>query len=137
MRSQELHRLTPSPGSSVAALFPRGFARRGKAHARSRTLLNELEYSPIWQRPADGHRLQQEKLIIFVDDIVVERCYSFMILSFCSKETEKIWNLESVRRIPLAVQKIGLRKYVMLNKFIDVNDLMIPLRNRLEKNERR
>jgi proteic killer suppression protein len=56
-----------------------------------------------------------------------------MILSFRSKETEKIWNLESVRKIPLEVQKTGLRKLVMLNKSIDVNDLLIPPGNRLEK----
>lgn len=56
-----------------------------------------------------------------------------MILSFRSKETEKIWNLVSVRGIPIEVQKIGLRKLVMVNKSIDINDLLIPPGNRLEK----
>jgi len=56
-----------------------------------------------------------------------------MILSFRSKETEKIWNLVSVGRIPVEVQKIGLRKLVMLHKSMDINDLLIPPGNRLEK----
>ncbi len=56
-----------------------------------------------------------------------------MILSFRSKETEKIWNLVSVRSIPVEVQKIGLRKLVMLHKSMDINDLLIPPGNRLEK----
>jgi proteic killer suppression protein len=56
-----------------------------------------------------------------------------MICSFKAKETEKIWNLEMVRKIPLEVQKIGLRKLVMLNKSMDIADLRIPPANRLEK----
>lgn len=38
-----------------------------------------------------------------------------------------------VRKVPLAVQNIGLRKLVMLNKSIDISDLRIPPANRLEK----
>ncbi|MDA8411999.1 MAG: type II toxin-antitoxin system RelE/ParE family toxin [Treponema sp.] len=56
-----------------------------------------------------------------------------MICSFKTKETERIWNLEMVRKVPLAVQNIGLRKLVMLNKSIDISDLRIPPANRLEK----
>jgi len=56
-----------------------------------------------------------------------------MICSFNTKETEKIWNLEMVRKIPLEVQKIGLRKLVMLNKSVDISDLRIPPANRLER----
>ena len=56
-----------------------------------------------------------------------------MILSFRSKEAEKIWKLVSVRGIPAEVRKIGLRKLVMVNKSIDINDLIIPPGNRLEK----
>ena len=56
-----------------------------------------------------------------------------MIVSFRSKETERIWNLESVKKIPLEVQKIGLRKLTMLNKSMSINDLRIPPANRLER----
>jgi toxin HigB-1 len=56
-----------------------------------------------------------------------------MILSFRTKDTERIWNLEVVKKIPIEVQKAGLRKLVMLHKSIDIKDLRIPPANRLEK----
>ncbi len=56
-----------------------------------------------------------------------------MILSFGSKDTEKIWNGERVKRIPLEIQQIGRRKLRMLNNSQIVGDLMIPPSNRLEK----
>jgi len=56
-----------------------------------------------------------------------------MILSFGSKETEKIWNGERVASIPLNIQNIGRRKLRMLNNSVDLKDLRIPPSNRLEK----
>ena len=56
-----------------------------------------------------------------------------MILSFGSKETEKIWNGERVAKLPMEVQTIGRRKLRMLNNSQDVADLPIPPSNRLEK----
>ena len=56
-----------------------------------------------------------------------------MIRSFKSKETEKVWNGERSRNLPLEVQKVGRRKLRMLNNSIDINDLRIPPANRLEK----
>ena len=56
-----------------------------------------------------------------------------MITSFGSKQTEKIWNGERVKNLPLDIQNIGRRKLRMLNNSIDVADLRIPPSNRLEK----
>ncbi|MEX2595682.1 MAG: type II toxin-antitoxin system RelE/ParE family toxin [Salibacteraceae bacterium] len=56
-----------------------------------------------------------------------------MIKSFGSKETEKIWNGERVKKLPLEVQKIGRRKLRMINNSVDIDDLRIPPSNRLEK----
>ena len=56
-----------------------------------------------------------------------------MIVSFGSKDTEKIWQGERVRQIPLEIQNIGRRKLRMLNNSIDLKDLTIPPSNRLEK----
>lgn len=56
-----------------------------------------------------------------------------MIVSFGSKETEKIWNGERVAKLPLEVQNIGRRKLRMLNNSINIQDIMIPPSNRLEK----
>ena len=56
-----------------------------------------------------------------------------MIISFGSKDTEKIWEGERVKRIPLTVQEVGRRKLRMLNNAQDISDLRIPPANRLEK----
>lgn len=56
-----------------------------------------------------------------------------MIISFGSKETEKIWQGQRVSKIPLAVQEVGRRKLRMINNAVDLADLRIPPANRLEK----
>ncbi len=56
-----------------------------------------------------------------------------MILSFGSKETEKIWDGERVRKIPFEIQSIGRRKLRMLNNSQSLLDLRIPPSNKLEK----
>ena len=56
-----------------------------------------------------------------------------MIISFGSKETNKIWFGERVKRIPMEIQNVGRRKLRMINNSQDVTDLRIPPSNRLEK----
>ena len=56
-----------------------------------------------------------------------------MILTFGSKETEKVWHGERVKKWPLEIQTIGRRKLRMLNNSQNMADLRIPLSNRLEK----
>ncbi len=56
-----------------------------------------------------------------------------MIISFGSKETEKIWNGERVAKLPMEIQTIGRRKLRMLNNSQNIADLRIPPSNRLEK----
>jgi proteic killer suppression protein len=56
-----------------------------------------------------------------------------MIVSFGSSETEKVWNGERVKKLPVEIQEIGRRKLRMLNNSIDLTDLRIPPSNRLEK----
>lgn len=56
-----------------------------------------------------------------------------MIISFGSKETHKIWEGERVKSFSNEIQEIGRRKLRMLNNSQDINDLMIPPSNRLEK----
>ena len=56
-----------------------------------------------------------------------------MIISFGSKETNKIWEGERVKGLSTEIQEIGRRKLRMLNNSQDINDLMIPPSNRLEK----
>ena len=56
-----------------------------------------------------------------------------MILSFGSKETEKIWNGFRVKGLPSEVQEGGRRKLRMINNSQNIKDLLIPPSNKLEK----
>ena len=56
-----------------------------------------------------------------------------MIISFGTKETEKIWNGIRVKKLPNKIQNVGRRKMRMLNNSQDIADLRIPPSNRLEK----
>ncbi|MBK6523327.1 MAG: type II toxin-antitoxin system RelE/ParE family toxin [Sphingobacteriaceae bacterium] len=56
-----------------------------------------------------------------------------MIISFGDKDTKKIWEGERVKRFSADIQEIARRKLRMLNNSQDLNDLMIPPSNRLEK----
>ena len=56
-----------------------------------------------------------------------------MIISFGSKDTEKIWEGERVKRIPADIQQTGRRKLRMMNNSQSILDLRIPPSNRLEK----
>jgi proteic killer suppression protein len=56
-----------------------------------------------------------------------------MIISFGSKETEKIWNGDRVKNLPNEIQQVGRRKLRMLNNSQNPIDLRIPPSNKLEK----
>ncbi len=56
-----------------------------------------------------------------------------MIVSFGDKDTQKIWEGIRVKSLSTEIQEIARRKLRMLNNSVDVNDLMIPPSNRLEK----
>ncbi len=56
-----------------------------------------------------------------------------MIVSFGSKDTEKIWNGERVKKLPIDIQQIGRRKLRMINNSQNWSDLRIPPSNSLEK----
>jgi proteic killer suppression protein len=56
-----------------------------------------------------------------------------MIKSFGDKESEKIWNSIRSKKLPNEIQDVARRKLRMINNAQDVNDLLIPPANRLEK----
>jgi proteic killer suppression protein len=55
-----------------------------------------------------------------------------MILSFHSKEAEKIWRGEPSTRLPMSIQETARRKLRMLNNARRLDDLRVPPANRLE-----
>jgi proteic killer suppression protein len=56
-----------------------------------------------------------------------------MILSFGSRDTEKIWSGIRINKLPNEIQEVGRRKLRMLNNSQNLSDLKIPPSNRLEK----
>jgi toxin HigB-1 len=56
-----------------------------------------------------------------------------MIISFGSKETERIWYGERVAKLPVEIQEVSRRKLRMLNNAQNMMDLKVPPSNRLEK----
>ncbi|MBL0048690.1 MAG: type II toxin-antitoxin system RelE/ParE family toxin [Bacteroidetes bacterium] len=56
-----------------------------------------------------------------------------MINSFGDKDSKKIWEGEREKGLSTEIQEIARRKLRMLNNSQDLNDLLIPPSNRLEK----
>ncbi|GAA1488952.1 type II toxin-antitoxin system RelE/ParE family toxin [Brachybacterium sacelli] len=56
-----------------------------------------------------------------------------MIRSFGSRDTERIWHEQYVKRVDRTVQRATLRKLELIHAAKDVEDLRIPPRNRLER----
>lgn len=55
-----------------------------------------------------------------------------MIKSFADKETEKVYNQTFSRKLPQAIQRVALRKLVMIDNAGCLEDLKVPPANRLE-----
>lgn len=55
-----------------------------------------------------------------------------MIKSFKCKETKKIWNEEFSKKMPSDIQRIALRKLIMLHAAQALSDLKVPPNNKLE-----
>ena len=56
-----------------------------------------------------------------------------MIESFASKETEKIFHGQISKKLPKDIQRIARRKLIYLDDAEDLQDLLAPPGNRLEK----
>ncbi len=56
-----------------------------------------------------------------------------MIKSFADKETEKIYHQTFSKKLPHDIQKIALRKLIMIDNAGCLEDLKIPPANRLEQ----
>ncbi len=56
-----------------------------------------------------------------------------MIKTFGNSKTEKIYNGETVKGFDVNIQKIARRKLRIISNSQDINDLKIPLGNKLEQ----
>jgi proteic killer suppression protein len=48
-----------------------------------------------------------------------------MIVSFASKETEKIFNLEFSAKLPIDIQRVALKKLTMFDASNDLRNLIV------------
>jgi proteic killer suppression protein len=55
-----------------------------------------------------------------------------MIRSFACRETEKLFNDEASRRLPVQIQRVARRKLLVLHQARSLNDLRVPYGNHLE-----
>ena len=56
-----------------------------------------------------------------------------MILSFSDSQTALVFNGYYSKKFPYSMQNVARRKLMMLNSAENINDLLIPPGNRLEK----
>lgn len=56
-----------------------------------------------------------------------------MLRSFGDKDTEAIWNRRRVRKFDALTSRNALRKLLILDAAMNLNDLRVPPGNRLEK----
>lgn len=56
-----------------------------------------------------------------------------MIRSWADGEAEKVFNRQRSRKLPPDLQRVALRKLLMLDAATTLEDLRVPLSNRLEK----
>ena len=67
-------------------------------------------------------------------DIYTQHRYNvFMIKSFADKETELIYNQKFSKKLPNTIQKVALRKLMMIDNAKCLEDLRVPPSNHLEQ----
>ena len=67
-----------------------------------------------------------------LDIYTSDRYIKFMIKSFADRETMHIFNQEFSRHLPTAIQKVALRKLMMIDNAKCLEDLRVPPNNHLE-----
>ena len=67
------------------------------------------------------------------NDIYLPHMYNdLVIISFADHETEKVFHQKFSKKLPATFQRIMLRKLMMIDNAENLNDLRVPLNNRLE-----
>ena len=70
---------------------------------------------------------------LYLFDVCTGCAYNvFMIKSFADKETEKVYHQEFSKRLPQDIQRIALRKLIMIDNAETLDDLRVPPANHLE-----
>jgi len=77
--------------------------------------------------------LQNQDTVLLFDDSNEVQYYLIVIVNFKSDETKLIFEGFTSRYYPPDIPRMALRKLLLLNAAISINDLRVPPGNRLEK----
>ncbi len=69
-------------------------------------------------------------------DVYTRDVYNIsMIKSFADKETEKVYQQVFSKKLPHDIQRVALRKLIMIDNAANLEDLRVPPANHLERLE--
>lgn len=67
-------------------------------------------------------------------DMYTESGYNRIVIkTFADRETEKVYHQQFSRKLPGDIQRIALRKLIMMDDAANINDLRVPPSNHLEQ----
>ena len=73
-------------------------------------------------------------LAIYLLDIYTSRMYIINVIkTFADRETELVYKQEFSRRLPNTIQKVALRKLMLIDNAKCLEDLRVPPNNHLEQ----
>lgn len=85
------------------------------------SMITDKEKALLWQ------------ITMYLLDIYTENSYNDrMIKSFADRETEKVFNQSFSRKLPQSIQRVALRKLIMIHNAGCLEDLRVPPANHLE-----
>lgn len=100
-----------------------------KSRSRSRSRSRPRRKTP---KPSCPH-FQSSFPFNYLFDMYTSCRYNIvMIKTFADKETEKIYNQQFSKKLPQSIQRIALRKLMMLDNAERLEDLRVPPANHLE-----
>ena len=71
--------------------------------------------------------------MLYPFDMYIQKRYNMnRIISFANSETERIYRQQFSKKLPHSIQKVALRKLIMLDNAESLMDLRIPPSNHLE-----
>lgn len=79
-----------------------------------------------------GNKTCKETMLHLLDIYTRNGYNKTMIKSFADKETEKIYNQIFSKKIPQSIQRVALRKLIMIDNAGCLEDLRVPPSNHLE-----
>ena len=91
---------------------------------------NKIEImKPVGRFPAGFF----SSLIIYLLYIYTLHVYNdSMIKNFADKETEKVYNQVFLKKLPQSIQRVALRKLILISNATCLEDLRVPPSNHLE-----